>query len=320
MTPQRGRLLSILILLGALLAVVVAIVPGQLVGPYGRRPLPGPDATVLAIRTLEALPSGAVRVLAAGDIGRCGSRATAATGALLTAIPDAMVIALGDNAYEHGSASDHRDCYDPSWGVAKARTLPVPGNHEYETAGASGYFGYFGAAAGTPDTPWRALDLGAWRVYLLDVECGPAGTCDDAHQVAWLRADLAAHPAACVLAAMHRPRFSSGSHGSQAGVDPLWRVLADAGADVVLAAHDHLYERFAPMDAGGDVADAGMRSWVLGTGGANLDRVVRPAHGSERRSDLAHGVLELVLRPDGYDWRFRAVMGEPFEDTGAGTC
>lgn len=300
----------------AVLAVVLSLVLGQ----HARRPLPGPDATALTLAVVEPLPADSVRVLAAGDIGRCGSRAAAATGALLDAIPDAMVIALGDNAYEQGAAADYAACYDPVWGAAKERTLPVPGNHEYETTGASGYFDYFGEAAGTPAIPWRAHDLGAWRVYLLDAECAAAGHCDGDRQLEWLRADLAAHPTACVLAAMHRPRFSSGPHGSQAAVDALWRALAEAGGDVMLAGHDHIYERFAPMDADATPTDGGMRSWVIGTGGDNLYHLGRPVPGSERRTDMTHGVLELVLRPDGYDWRFRAAVGDPFEDTGAGTC
>lgn len=320
MSPQRGRLLSIAVLLGAVLMVALAIVLSLVQGQLGRWPLPGPDATALPIGAVDALPPGAMRVLAAGDIGRCGSVAAAATGALLDAIPDATVIALGDNAYDQGTVAEYTACYDPVWGAARTRTLPVPGNHEYEATGASGYFAYFGAAAGTPGMPWRARDLGDWRIYLLDVECDAAGRCDEDLQLDWLRRDLAAHPSSCVLAAMHRPRFSSGPHGSQAAVDPLWRALAEAGADIVLAAHDHLYERFAPMDAVGAVTDGGLRSWVVGTGGDNLYHLGRPVPGSERRTDRTHGVLELALSPGGYDWRFRAVIGEPFEDTGSGTC
>ena len=277
--------------------------------------------TPLPIAAAEPLPPGALRMLAAGDIGRCGSRGAAATGALIGAMPDAVVLGLGDLAYEAGTDADFRDCYDPVWGHARARTLAIAGNHEYETHGAVGYFGYFGTAAGSPAAPWRAVDVGVWRVYLLDTECGPVGACGDGSaQLAWLAEDLAAHPVACALAAIHRPRFSSGPHGSQSSVDPLWRALAGGGVDVVLAAHDHLYERFAPLDAEGRVAMDGVRSWVVGTGGGELYLAGAPRAGSEVTWDRAHGLLELILRPAGYDWRFRAAIGEPFEDAGSGTC
>jgi len=321
MTPQRGRLLSGGVLLGALLAVILAVVLGQLQAQFARRPLPGPGVTPLPVGAVEPLPPGAVRVLAAGDIGRCGSLGADATGALIRAIPDASVLALGDLAYDSGTDADFRDCYDPAWGHARGRTLPVPGNHEYRSPGATGYFGYFGAAAGTPAVPWRAVDLGGWRVYLLDAECSLTGACGDGRaQLAWLAEDLASRPAACTLAALHRPRYSSGPHGPQGSADGLWRVLAAGGVDVVVAAHDHLYERFARLDAEGRPSTDGTRSWVVGTGGGELYPTGTPQPGSEASWDRAHGLLELILRPDGYDWRFRAAIGEPFEDTGSDTC
>src|SRR5207253_4599433 len=71
-------------------------------------------------------------------------------------------------------------------------------------------------------------------------------------QEQWLRADLAAHPKRCTLAYFHHPRFSSGtSHGSDPQMQPLWQVLYDAGADVVLTGHEHNYERAAPQTTDG---------------------------------------------------------------------
>lgn len=318
MTPDRGRRLSLLVLGGAVLAVAIAL-PALVRGP-GRR-VADPRATPAALAPVVSLPPDAVRVLAAGDIGRCGSLGAAATGALLDAIPDATVLTLGDNAYENGSAEDYRRCYDPVWGGARERTIPIAGNHDVRTPGAAGYHGYFGTAAGSPEAPWRAVDLGAWRIYALESECARAGACgDDSAQLAWLAHDLAASPRRCTLALLHRPRFSSGPHGDQTSVDPLWRMLASAGVDLVLGGHDHLYERFAPKDADGLVVESGLRAWTVGTGGADLYDLGEPRPGSEARWDRAFGVLELVLRPDGYDWRFRTAIGDPFEDTGSGSC
>lgn len=231
------------------------------------------------------------------------------------------MLPLGDLAYPDGTQTDFADCYDPTWGAAKDRSWPVPGNHEYRSSGAAPYFAYWGDAAGTPLAPYRVTDLNGWRVYLLSSECGQNNdVCTMEAQLAWLQADLDAHPAACILAAFHRPRYSSGPHGSNTSVDGLWRALAGAGADVVLTGHDHLYERFTPLDADGQPAGGGVRQWVVGTGGAQLYRFNDPLPGSEVRADESFGVLEVVLRPDGYDWDFHATLGTPFADAGSGTC
>jgi len=123
---------------------------------------------------------------------------------------------------------------------------------------------------------------------------------------------LAAHPGGCTVAYMHHPRFSSGLHGSDTTMAPLWRTLAAAGADVVLAGHDHHYERFAPID--------GMRSFVVGTGGRSRYPVLRSLPASEVVNDRTYGVLQLTLRPGAYDWRFRPVAGSAFADAGSAAC
>ena len=163
---------------------------GAVPGPRDRPPPSGPDATVLA----------------AGDITGCHDEAEA-TARLLDARPEATVLALGDNAYGQGTAQQYADCYDPTWGRAKARTLPAPGNHEYDTPGATGYFGYFGAVAGPG---YYSADRGTWHLVSLNSEIDMSTA---SAQYRWLEADLAAHPAACTLAFWHRPRFSVGSHG-----------------------------------------------------------------------------------------------------------
>jgi hypothetical protein len=82
------------------------------------------------------------------------------------------VLTLGDEAYPHGTAQDFEECYEPSWGQFKERTRPIPGNHEYETEGASAYFDYFGDAAGDPDKGYYSYDLGAWHIVALNSNCG----------------------------------------------------------------------------------------------------------------------------------------------------
>jgi hypothetical protein len=170
------------------------------------------------------------------------------------------------NAYDSGTAGEFADCYGPSWGAYKARTRPAPGNHDYNTSGASGYFGFFGAAAGDPAQGYYSYDLGAWHIVSLNSNCDVVSCSAGSAQEQWLRADLMAHPTACVAAYWHHPRYSSGTHhGSSDATQALWQVLYDADADLILAGHEHNYERFAPMTATGSVDGArGIRSFVVG--------------------------------------------------------
>ncbi|MBA2489987.1 MAG: hypothetical protein H0V36_11825 [Chloroflexi bacterium] len=260
-------------------------------------------------------------LVGAGDIGVCGSTADESTAALLDGIAGTIFTA-GDNAYPSGTPSQFQDCYGPSWGRHLSRTRPASGNHEYDTPGATGYFGYFGALAGDPAKGWYAYDLGAWRIRVLNSNCAQIGGCGaGSAQQAWLESDIAAYPASCSAAVWHQARFSSGAHGDQAVVAPLWNALYAAGTEVVIAGHDHDYERFAPMDATGAIDPTqGIRSFVVGTGGVGLRPFATVRAGSEVRDASTQGVLRLTLRDDGYDWSFIPIPGRTFTDNGSGTC
>jgi alkaline phosphatase len=267
-------------------------------------------------------PSAAAseRVIAAGDIARCDSQADDQTAALVASMPGTVIV-LGDDAYANGSAADFADCYGPSWGRLLERTWAAPGNHDHVTAGAAGYFDYFGDRAGPKGRGWYTFELGAWHVVSLDSECALVGGCASASpQGRWLDDDLAAHPAACLLAFWHRPRFSSGLHGSDAGLDGPWRSLAAAGADLVLNGHDHDYERFDPLAADGTPDPAGIREFVVGTGGASLRPIIRRALGSAFRDATNHGVLALTLSATGYEWAFLKSPEGTIADRGTGSC
>ena len=277
-----------------------------------------------ALEVPDAPPSGGDPVLVgAGKIGACDSPGDAATAALLDSIPG-TVFTAGDNAYDSGTAGAFRECYGPTWGRHKARTMPSPGRHDYYTAGASGYFGYFGSAAGDPAKGYYSYDLGAWRVYSLNSMCEQVGGCGaTSPMVSWLKRDLAANPTTCTAAYFNHPLFSSGRHGNQAKVRPIWEALYAANADVVVNGRDHDYERFAPQDPGGTRDDSrGIRQFVVGTGGAHLVGfdlgTLKP--NSQVRSDDTYGVLKLTLRPGGYDWRFVPEAGGTFTDSGTTGC
>jgi hypothetical protein len=289
-------------------------------------------------------------IMAAGDIA-CGSN-TPSTAAcqqrqtselILQAHPDAVLV-LGDNQYECGQLADFQRDFDPTWGRFKSLIRPAVGNHEYQTTnteegrcndtprGAPGYWTYFGDAA-SPRQPgcrsycdgYYSYDLGRWHMVVLNTNCSPVGGCGrSSPQGQWLAADLAAHPTACTLVYMHHPRFSSGHHGDQDQSDDFWQMMYQAGVDVVLAGHDHDYERFTPQTPQGAPDETyGVREFVVGTGGKNLTQ--ENSNGllptSEVFQHSTFGVLRLTLHADSYDWSFVPVPGDPpFSDSGSDSC
>ena len=271
--------------------------------------------------TVTLTPPPPVVLLAAGDIAVCDSSYDEATALLLDTRAGSIAV-LGDNAYQSGALTEYTTCYGPSWGRHKARTRPAPGNHEYLTAGATGYWDYWGAAAGPRDQGWYSYDLGSWHIIVLNSNCTEVGCTAGSAQEQWLRADLAAHPTQCTLAYWHHPRFSSGaSHGNNTAVGPFWQALYDAGAELVLNGHEHLYERFAPQTpAQGADAAAGIRQFTVGTGGRTLVPVGTVQPNSQVLHTGTYGILQLTLGAGTYAWEFVPVAGASFTDQGTGTC
>jgi hypothetical protein len=274
-------------------------------------------------------------IAAAGDIA-CSARETAsergsvdrcvmeATSDLLLDAPLQAVLELGDAQYETGRLGDFRRVYAPSWGRLRAITYPTLGNHEYLTPGASGYFKYFGSRAGHSARGYYSFDIGAWHLISLNSNCAKAGGGGSSSpQGGWLAHDLSPQRARCTLAFWHHPRFSSGNHGDQVATAPFWEELYAAGADVVLAGHDHDYERFPPLDpAGRRDKRRGIREFVVGTGGSNHTAFRRERQVSVVRNDDTYGVLMLTLHARGYQWRFvpSRLAFTNFTDAGTGTC
>ncbi len=240
------------------------------------------------------------------------------------------VLTLGDNQYEDGTLEDFLDSYDPSWGRVKRITSPAPGNHEYRTDDAAGYFSYFGAAAGEPGEGYYSFDLGRWHLIALNSQCAALpvdpgiddGCAEGSPQHEWLEADLAAYPSSCTLAYWHiPPDFGDAALRPNAAVVPLWEELYAAGADVVLTGHHHTYARYAPLDASGNSLETGMRQFVVGTGGRSHGQSPSPQPAAvQRQQDHTYGVLRLTLRPKGYRWVFVPEAGKTFRDVGSDTC
>lgn len=244
-----------------------------------------------------------------------------ATSDLLSHIPGlTAVLTLGDHQYETGALSGFLRAYEPSWGRLKHITHPTIGNHE---GSGESYYRYFGSAAGDPAKGYYSYNLGSWHVIALNTNdrCRLV-SCDAASpQLAWLRNDLETNTAACTLAYWHHPRYSSGYHGNPPHLSALWEVLAEHGVDVVLTAHDHHYERFAPLNASGRSDPAkGIRSFIVGTGGKSHYKFGQIHEASEVRNNDTFGVLTLTLHPGSYDWNFVPEQGHSFTDKGTGAC
>jgi PKD repeat protein len=267
--------------------------------------------------TVSGGPPASLIMVGAGDIASCSSDGDEATADLLDVTPG-IVFTVGDNAYPMGTADEYTNCYDPTWGRQKARTRPLPGNHEYESGNATGYFGYFGAAAHDPAEGYYSFDVGEWHVVMINSELDISA---GAPEEQWLRADLAAHSNQCTMAMWHEPRFtSSAGRVTLEYLKPLWNALYEAGADLIINGHDHSYERFAPQTPDG-VADAtyGLRQITVGTGGDSHYGFGTPTANSEVRGS-SFGVLKLVLSSGSYGWEFVPIVGQTFTDNGTGNC
>lgn len=280
-------------------------------------PSPPPTATPLPSPT----PTQPDPVLAgAGDVSICGQEGDDQTARLLARLPGTIFVA-GDGSNELASVEEYQHCFGSSWGQLLDRIRPVPGNHDYLTPGAAGYFEYFGPAAGQPGQGYYSYDLGTWHIVALDSNCSDVDCSADSPEVQWLRADLAAHPTQCTLAYWHHSYYSSGLAGSSTWLKAFFQALYDYGAEVVIGGHDHDYERFSPQDPQGKADPLqGIRQFVVGTGGVSQRGFLSILPNSEAHHSGAYGILKLTLHPDRYDWEFLPVEGQTFRDSGSTSC
>ncbi|MDP9443260.1 MAG: metallophosphoesterase [Actinomycetota bacterium] len=311
MTGTRAGLV-----LGLLFAIVLTA--GSSVGSDAAS---SPDLQPVRYSTVEEVAGPTV--VAVGDIAcppgepvtedRCRHGDTASLAQSYT--PD-VVVGLGDLQYESGALSDFEASYDLSWGALKSVTKPVPGNHEYRTADAAGYYAYFDDQS--PGHPgYYAFNVANWRIYALNSNCAKVN-CE--RQVRWLNRNMTANPRRCSAIMSHHPRFSSGGeHGSSTVVKPFWRIAVKHRADIALGGHDHDYERFRKMDAAGEPSPSGMVSFVSGAGGKSLYEFGTPLPGSLARDNHAPGVLALVLGKRRYSFEYRTIDGQ-LVDSGIRRC
>ena len=264
-------------------------------------------------------------VAAAGDIAQCfngpASASVAARTAALVRSDDAIVLTLGDNAYEIGSPEEFANCFHPTWGAFKDRIRPAYGNHDSYTPDGAGYFGYFAEQAGPDRLGYYSFDYGGWHFIVLNSVSEDLST--NSPQYKWLVADLAnSRGTQCTIAVWHYPYYNSGKqYGSYQPIKPFFEALYNGGVEMVLSGHEHLYERFAPQNADG-VADParGVRQFVVGTGGRELNKLGTPMANSEVRIEGVWGILRLTLAEGSYSWRFIPLGGGAALDSGQDVC
>jgi hypothetical protein len=303
---------------GAALVTAAAVIACDRTSPTS----PGAPAADLSAGRPPAAPDPAQTIGApdvvfsgAGDIALCDSDGAERTARILDRLPD-FVFALGDMAYPASTADALTRCYQPTWGRHRGRTHVTPGNHDWEVQAGAPYFAYFGDAAGPAGLGYYSFDVGGWRALSLNSNITAA---PGSPQYEWVRREVSSG-AACSLALWHHPVFSSGGYGNNPHMKEIWRLLDAAGVDLVITAHEHNYERFAPQDADGRLDLRGMRQFVVGTGGAERRTFGPVQPNSEVRGGDGWGVLKLVLRAATYDWEFIPVDGYSFTDRGTGQC
>lgn len=248
------------------------------------------------------------------------------------------VLALGDLLAPGVTRAEFMRSYHPTWGSFKSRTLPAVGNHEYRERGASGYFEYFNGQrgrsgrAGDPGRGWHWKRIGNWLLIALNSNCNRVDCGPRSRQVVWLKRVLRKNRKAlrqnrskryasrCVLGYWHHPRFSSGKHGNSQPIGAFWRTLRRFDAGLVLNGHDHLYERFAPLNATGKPDRGGITQFTVGTGGRSLFRFSDEPHPqSLARVERQFGILRLRLYPRRYGWAFTSTTGKVL-DHGSRRC
>ncbi|WP_394840953.1 metallophosphoesterase [Pendulispora brunnea] len=255
------------------------------------------------------------------------------TAALVQEINPAVVITMGDNQYDDARYQDFKNYFDKTWGRFKNIMRPVPGNHEtYDSTPLAGYKKYFGSIATPKGKTYYSWDKGNWHFIALDSNdfSGEYPLTDDAQtddvelaadsaQLKWLKSDLSNTTKGCVAVYYHHPRFSSGPHGDNKDVAPVWSTLVANKVDLVLNGHDHLYERFAPQDANGKASSKGPVEIIVGSAGRRLSNP-KAEHSTTEALLKKYGVLKLTMTDSTFSTQLIGTNGEVLDRSPTYKC
>jgi acid phosphatase type 7 len=184
-----------------------------------------------------------IRLLAFGDSGGGGADQFALLDQM-SSVPYDFIIHMGDLAYDQGTIAQFEDTVFTPYAelFRHLAFFPAAGNHEYKTQQGAPFRDVFNLP-GDSGEKWYSFDYGPIHFAALDTEA------DYATQTKWLDGDLAASKAPWKIVYMHKPPYSSGDHGSDTALRKLLApVVEKHGVQLVLAGHDHDYERMKPQN------------------------------------------------------------------------
>ncbi len=241
--------------------------------------------------------------------------------------PD-IILGLGDLQYSDGTFDKFKAAFDKNWGKLTDILYPSPGNHEYYTSGAKGYYRYFKdklpqQPSAAIETGYYSFNDGGWHFISLNSNCQDISCSENSRQVKWLKNDFSTSQQTCTIAYWHHPHFTSGKYSddleSKNRSIIFWQKLYQNQADIVLNGHDHIYERFAPQTPGGQLSKKGIGQFTVGTGGKSHYRQKINYLTSRKVVDDQFGVLELSLGKGSYSWKFISIDNKIL-DSGNQTC
>lgn len=282
---------------------------------------PTVTATLMLPTSIPQPSATPVYFSGAGDISICGQTGDDQTAAiLLDRIGSGLYFTAGDNSNENGTLYEYQRCFAPTWGRLMPDLHVVPGNHDYYSNPLENYWMYFDGMAGEPGKGWYSFEHGDWHILMLNSNCGYVGCGPSSEQIAWMKQDLETHPTQCSLAIWHHPRFNSGIAGNADWLYSFWDVLYEYGVDIVVNGHDHHYERLEKINPQGEPDSIyGIRSFIVGTGGASHYGIDQIQPFSEVQITNQFGIVQFELKAESYAWQFINVEGEVL-DSGSDVC
>lgn len=277
-----------------------------------------PDPVIAAVGDIACSPTSSSYKDGYGTSVNCHHKGVAD---LMVGRDLAAFLPLGDLQYENGDLPAFNTSYDKWFAPYYGITRPVPGNHEYRTTNASGYYSYFADKNYAASPGYYSYDVGDWHLVALNSNCTKIGGCGGSKpQGKWLKADLASNTKPCTIAYWHHPRFNSGEHGGVKNMTWAWNMLYAKNGEIILNGHEHSYQRFQPLDRYGNVDyNRGIVEFVSGAGGKNhyTGGSTNPKSAFQNTTD--YGMLFLTLRPDSADYEWVTEAGV-VKDSGTINC
>jgi chitodextrinase len=265
-------------------------------------------------------PSGQPFMLAATGDGAGGTANANTVTSMVDSWNPNLFLYLGD-VYEKGTSTEFDNWYgtsDTFYGRFRDVTNPIIGNHEYENGVAPGYFDYWD---NVPN--YYSYDAAGWHFIALNSNCGLLQNCAAGQaQYQWLLNDLNTHPNTCTVAYFHHPVYNVGPQGPSERMSDMWTLMAQHGVDIVLAGHDHNYQRWVPLSGNGVPSPTGITQFVAGGGGHGVQNFLttdsRLAVGFDT-SPNSLGSLRFELNQYGASFQYINYVGEVL-DSGAIPC